>query len=224
MMHESPGSGLHYLWHPGTRDRFSGYGLIIAPWRLVGMIMVDRPTVADPSWLAEIESTFGSYQLAPMTQTGERGIVCQMEVADDSRPYIKRLVHPHNPALRNALRPLRRHPPAVTLAVRWEAAHGSWVSAMVRPFQPRFPLGQLVATPGALAALAESGHSPLEFVRRHQQGDWGEVPEEDRQENEYSVTHGFRLLSAYTLRTGIRMWIITEADRSATTILLPSEY
>jgi hypothetical protein len=223
-MPASPGSGLHYLWHPGTRDRFSGYGLIIAPWRLIGIIMVDRPTVADPAWLAEIEHTFGSYQLTAMTQTGERGILCQMVVAEDSRPYIRRLVHPQNPALRSALRPLRGHPPAVTLAVRWEAARGSWVSAIVRPFQPKFPLGQLVATPGALAAFAESGHSPLEFVRRHQEGDWGEVPEEDRQENEFSVAQGFRLLSAYTLRTGIRIWIITEPDRSATTILLPEEY
>jgi hypothetical protein len=193
------GSGLYYLWHPGTRDRFSGYGLLVAPWRLVGLIMVDRPTPADPAWLADIERTFGSYELTAMTQTGERGIVCQMEVAEESRRYLKRLVHPHNPALRQALRPLRRHPPAVTLAVRWEAAHGCWVSALVRPFQPKFPLGRLVATRGALAALAESGQSLMEFVRRHQEGDWGEVPEEDRRENDYSVTHGFRLLSAYTL-------------------------
>ena len=77
-MHASPGSGLHYLWHPGTRDRFSGYGLIIAPWRLVGMIMVDRPTVADLTWLEEIERTFGRYQLAAMTQTGERGMLCRL--------------------------------------------------------------------------------------------------------------------------------------------------
>ena len=88
----------------------------------------------------------------------------------------------------------------------------------------KFPLGRLVATPGALAALTESGQSPLEFVRRHQKGDWGEVPEEDRQENEFSVAHGFRLLSAYTLRTGVRLWIMTEADRSTTTLLLPEEY
>ncbi|MDQ3830756.1 MAG: hypothetical protein M3361_15925 [Candidatus Tectomicrobia bacterium] len=84
-MQGSPGGGLYYLWHPGTRDRFSGYGLVIAPWRLVGIIMVDRPTVADPAWLADIERTFGSNQLTAMTHTGERGIVCQMEVAENSR-------------------------------------------------------------------------------------------------------------------------------------------
>jgi hypothetical protein len=79
-------------------------------------------------------------------------------------------------------------------------------------------LGQLVATPGALQALAEAGQSPIELVRRHLAGDWGELSEADRQENEYSLTHGFRLLSAYTLRSGERVWIITESDRSATIV------
>jgi hypothetical protein len=122
---------LVFLWHPGTRDRFSGYGLIIALSRLVGLIMVDRPTVADPEWLAEIERTFGSYELIPMTQTGERGIVCQMQVAEDSGQYLKRLVHPQSRAIREALRPLRRHPPSVTLEVRWQADRQCWVSTIL---------------------------------------------------------------------------------------------
>ena len=88
----------------------------------------------------------------------------------------------------------------------------------------RFPLGQIVATPGALAALEEAGDSPAAFVRRHAAGDWGNIDEHDQQENEFSVEHGLRLLSAYTLSDGTRIWIITEADRSATTLLLPSEY
>jgi hypothetical protein len=70
---------------------------------------------------------------------------------------------------------------------------------------PKFPLGQLVATPGALRAFAESGEDPLAFVARHQSGDWGEVPEEDKRENEFSLQRGFRLLSAYTLATGLRI-------------------
>jgi hypothetical protein len=88
----------------------------------------------------------------------------------------------------------------------------------------RFPLGRIVATPGALAALEEAGESPGTFLKRHVTGDWGEVDEHDRQENEFSVVQGFRLLSAYTITNGTKLWIITEADRSATTILLPSEY
>ena len=88
----------------------------------------------------------------------------------------------------------------------------------------RFPLGQIVATPGALANFQECGDNPASFLTRHVTGDWGELDEEDRRENEFSVAHGFRLLSAYALSTGTKIWIITEADRSATTLLLPSEY
>jgi hypothetical protein len=104
----------------------------------------------------------------------------------------------------------------------WDDTSGSWVSTIVRPL--KFPLGQLMMTRGAIEALAEAGQSPMAFVQRHQSGDWGEVNDEDRQENEFSVQRGFRILSAYTLRTGVRIWVITEADRSATTLLLPEEY
>jgi hypothetical protein len=89
---------------------------------------------------------------------------------------------------------------------------------------PLFDLGRLVATPGALEELERAGISGVEFIRRHVTGDWGDVPPEDAQENTLSVEQGFRILSAYTLDTGVRIWIITEADRSATTILLPDEY
>ena len=89
---------------------------------------------------------------------------------------------------------------------------------------PKFELGQLAATPGALAALEESGEEPGTFIARHAAGDWGDLSEEDRNENEFSLLHGFRLLSSYRLRGGVKLWIITEADRSSTTILLPDEY
>ncbi len=88
----------------------------------------------------------------------------------------------------------------------------------------RFPLGRIVATPGALQALEQTGETPGLFLKRHVTGDWGEVDEEDRCENELSVVQGFRLLSAHALSNGTKIWIITEADRSATTLLLPSEY
>jgi len=89
---------------------------------------------------------------------------------------------------------------------------------------PKFPLGHVVATPGALRAIAGAGHAPQEFLNRHTQGDWGELDEHDRRENERSLKDECRLLSAYRLRDGTKIWIITEADRSATTILLPEEY
>ena len=87
----------------------------------------------------------------------------------------------------------------------------------------RFPLGHVVATPGALEALEVSGVSPAKLLGRHQSGDWGEVPREDARENERSVEHGFRILSSYPAGEE-RIWIITEADRSSTCLLLPSEY
>lgn len=89
---------------------------------------------------------------------------------------------------------------------------------------PKFPLGRTVATPGALGALTEAGQSPLELLQRHVAGDWGDLDEADKAENELSLKEGFRILSAYKLKTGVKVWVITEADRSATTILLPSEY
>jgi len=90
--------------------------------------------------------------------------------------------------------------------------------------QPAFELGQIVATPGALAVLKKAGQQPGEFLTRHINRDWGDLDEEDRKENEYSLEHGFRLLSAYKTNAGDRLWIITEADRSVTTLLLPEEY
>ncbi len=91
--------------------------------------------------------------------------------------------------------------------------------------KPRFPLGQTRSTPGALAALEQADQSTAHYLARHHAGDWGDdLDPGDVQENELSLQQGFRLLSAYTLPTGVKIWIITEADRSTTTILLPSEY
>jgi hypothetical protein len=88
----------------------------------------------------------------------------------------------------------------------------------------RFPLGRVVATPGALKALEEANQNAFEFLKRHQAGDWGDLCEEDKDENEFSVRNGFRILSAYRTRNDVKIWVITEADRSATTVLLPHEY
>jgi invasion protein IalB len=90
--------------------------------------------------------------------------------------------------------------------------------------QPLFSLDQLVATPGALAALEKAGQGPLDFLSRHVHGDWGDLCEEDRRENQFSLEQGFRLLSSYRILAGVKLYVITEADRSVTTILLPEEY
>lgn len=90
------------------------------------------------------------------------------------------------------------------------------------PVRPRFPLGQIVATPGALDIL--TGSQIVTLLRRHVSGDWGDLSDADKQENEYSVARPLRILSSYNLPDGEKVWVITEADRSATTLLLPEEY
>lgn len=91
----------------------------------------------------------------------------------------------------------------------------------------RFPLGRIVATPGALEILAATQTDALALLSRHQSGDWGEVPPEDARENERSVRNGWRIISSYCVgdsEAGSKIWLITEADRSSTCLLLPSEY
>jgi len=80
----------------------------------------------------------------------------------------------------------------------------------------KFEPGRIAATPGALKAFRASGDDPLVYLSRHIAGDWGDLCEADKTENELSVREGFRVLSAYTLKSGVKFWIITEADRSST--------
>jgi hypothetical protein len=82
----------------------------------------------------------------------------------------------------------------------------------------------MVATPGALDALSESQQSPMHFISRHLQGDWGDCCQEDRQANEDALKNGDRLFSVYATVKGTKLWVITEADRSSTCVLLPGEY
>ena len=90
--------------------------------------------------------------------------------------------------------------------------------------QPLFRLGQICATPGAIDAMREAGKQPVEFLSRHFFGDWSEMSAEDQQENRLSVARGRRIVSRYALCDRKSIWVITEADRGVTTILLPSEY
>jgi hypothetical protein len=92
------------------------------------------------------------------------------------------------------------------------------------PTIPLFPVGRLVATPGALALLEQINKSPVEYLSRHLCGDWGDLCQEDKTENELSLKYGFRLLSSYQVTDREKIWIITEADRSVTTLLLPTDY
>ena len=85
------------------------------------------------------------------------------------------------------------------------------------------PLGRVVATPGALKQFMEGKQRPSELLARHATGDWGDLCAFDRRQNEIALRDGYRVLSSYDVPAG-RIWVITEADRSITTILLPEEY
>jgi hypothetical protein len=88
----------------------------------------------------------------------------------------------------------------------------------------RFPLGQIVATPGAIQAMQDAVQTGSVFLERHAAGDWGEICRQDKTLNDEAVDGEARIMSAYRTSLGVRLWVITEADRSATTILLPEEY
>jgi len=90
--------------------------------------------------------------------------------------------------------------------------------------RPLFPLGRVLSTPGALDACVQANADPRTYLDRHVTGDWGDLGDEDKAANDEAVTLGARILSAYTLSTDERLWIITEADRASTTLLTPLEY
>ncbi len=93
-----------------------------------------------------------------------------------------------------------------------------------RPIADLFELGKVVATPAALKLLLEKRLEPLNYVNRHRLGDWGEVDALDLQTNEAALNEGGRLFSSYEVEGQARVWVITEADRSFTTLLTPEDY
>ena len=95
---------------------------------------------------------------------------------------------------------------------------------MVMPATPQFDLGRTVATPGAIQAMAAAGQSAKDFLPRHVSLDQGELPDDDYQQNIDAIGKPVRVFSAYLTASGERLWVITEHDRSVTTILLPEEY
>jgi hypothetical protein len=93
---------------------------------------------------------------------------------------------------------------------------------MILTSQIKFPLGQIVITPNALGKLASD--DILNALDRHVQGDWGDLDKDDKLENDIALEKGFRILSAYTGNDGIKFWIISDASRAVTTVLLPEDY
>jgi hypothetical protein len=103
------------------------------------------------------------------------------------------------------------------------------ISTSGQASKPKFSLGQLLATPGAMEALQESNQLPGDFLAKHVAGDWGETCLEDKGLNDEALIDGSRIMSVYRTSKGVKIWIITEAaddegNRAATTFLLPEEY
>ena len=172
-------------------------------------------------------------------------MLCHMRIAPESLALVSTLDDPLSERLRIALTPLLTRSPQPHLQLQWRAAERVWLSQLngecsvlhnghthahgdgLTPSpvgRPLFSLGEVVATTGALDALVEANAAALDFLVRHRHGDWGDLDAEDRQANEHAVHEGMRILSAYHLSTSVKLWFITEHDRSVTTLLLLSEY
>lgn len=105
-----------------------------------------------------------------------------------------------------------------------DTSHSSSADCSAHHLPPRFALGQVVGTPGVLNKMLESGTDAFGFLERHGRADWGNLTQDDQDANNAALVDGGRLFSVYELPDGDKIWVITEADRSATTLLLPSEY
>ena len=134
---ETIGRGeLFCLYHPHTKDTFSGYGLTVMPNRpdrLVGLLMVDRPNAADSAWLQKIEEIYGDCRLVPMTADGDRGLLCQMHIHPDSRHLLRRLPTPLAQLLQEPLQPLLEELPAPVLTLQWDEEKREWRSEFAIP-------------------------------------------------------------------------------------------
>jgi hypothetical protein len=124
---------LFFLSHPGQEKIFSGYGLTVEEGKrgkLVGILMVDRPRPVDRKWLMQVERDFGKYQLVPMTATGERGIVCQMEIEQESQKHLRQFRSEKAGALKKTLGLLLEELPKPKLTLSWNEENGFWQSRM----------------------------------------------------------------------------------------------
>jgi hypothetical protein len=124
---------LFFLSHPGQEKIFSGYGLTVEEGKrgkLVGILMVDRPRPVDRKWLMQVERDFGKYQLVPMTATGERGIVCRMEIERESLVHLCQIPNAQSDAIVKALEPLLDNPPRAKFKMSWNKEMNLWQSLM----------------------------------------------------------------------------------------------
>jgi hypothetical protein len=120
---------LIHLMHPDKEDVFSGYGLPLEDrYHLVGLLMIDRPYRADEEWLEKVREEFGDFHLAYMTSSGERGMLCNMTIEEDSRKFLKEIDHPLNEKIARRLYPFLEYRPNPSFRMRWDDNLRMWVS------------------------------------------------------------------------------------------------
>lgn len=127
---------LYFLWHPGSENVFSGYGLAMKAGsneHLVGLLMIDRPPQGVAEWLQIVEETFSQYELLAMTAAGERGILCQMQIEPESQPYLKRFPFDKAAAIESSLQPLLDDHPIPSFIMRWDEEGQAWCSQIASP-------------------------------------------------------------------------------------------
>jgi hypothetical protein len=220
------------LWHKDGR-MFSAYALSTTSGgvdHLTGLLLIDRPAQVDPAQLGVWEVMYGKFSLFPMARDGALGVACNMFIDEQSRQYVRPFAAQASQAFYEVLKEFLVIPPNIDFEMCWDPDREQWASKpRIYPQggiygKPRFTLGEIVATIGATSVIIDTVDDPRVYLRRHITGDWGELCDDDKAENEYSVRHGFRILSRYSFSNGQPFYIITEADRSVTTILLPEEY
>jgi len=127
---------LYFLWHPGTENVFSGYGLAVKAGsneHLVGLLMIDRPPQGVAEWLQTVEEAFGQCELVAMTANGERGILCQMQIDPESQPYLKRFTFDKAAAIESSLQQVLEERPNAAFIMSWDEESHAWCSQIASP-------------------------------------------------------------------------------------------
>jgi len=120
------------LWHPGTEDTFSGYGIGKDTDYIIGLLMIDRPQIAPQEYLDEIRKEFGPYFVSPMTFDGCRGILCQMTIEEQSRRYVRRFDKELEDIILNNIDPLLEHKPKPHFMMGYSHELRLWTSTFYR--------------------------------------------------------------------------------------------
>jgi hypothetical protein len=196
---------------------------------LIGLLKIRDPLAESMEWLTLLEVMFGEYKLFQMTNDGGMGLACNMDISPESLPFVTPFPIESAPAFHAALTSYLATPPQVDLELRFDLTVDHWATRCVTeplgtiPGKPRFLLGNPMASRRAKEALAEDASQIARLLRRHVTADWGEISAEQRRRNFWAIHNGGLIMSQHEVFGGERIYLVTDADRSRTSFLLPSE-